>query len=335
MTRSRGLESPILVAGCGSIGRRHLRNLARLGAGQLLACDPDASRADAAAEESGATAFSRLEDVPDPGAVFVCSPTRFHVPIARFGLERGAHLFIEKPISDTLDGVDDLVRTAVSQSRVVMVAFNLRYHPCLQRIRQLITDGEIGRVLGARIQFGQYLPDWHPWEDYRRGYSANKSLGGGIVLDAVHEFDYARWLLGEVRAVAGMMATSGSIDIDTEDLAAFTLRHDGNVISEIHLDYLQRTYSRTCHIIGTGGTISWDWNDHAVRCFRAATGAWEEFREPEGYDDNQTYIDEVIDFFEAVDGLRAPPVDGESGARVLAIALAAKEAATSGRTIQL
>jgi predicted dehydrogenase len=312
-----------------------LRNLASLGVGPLLAYDPDHERSVNAADAVGAKPIARLEDAPPLRAVFICSPTSRHLEVAQCALERGAHLFIEKPISDTLKGVDELLARARRQNRLVMVAFNLRFHPCLQRIKSLLDDGAVGRILAARIQFGQYLPDWHPWEDYRQGYSANRILGGGIILDAVHEFDYARWLLGEVRAIAGMCTRSGILQIDTEDLAAFTLRHEADVISEIHLDYIQRFYARTCQVIGTEGTIGWDWSDKAVRYYSARTEFWEEFPQPEGYDENETYLEETRTFFAAIAGAGALPVDGESGARVLAIALAAKEAAATGRTVTL
>lgn len=323
----------IVVVGSGSIGRRHLRNLARLGMGPRYVYDQDSERARQAAAEGDATPLASLKEVPEVLAAFICTPTSRHVEAARAFLERSAHLFIEKPISHNLDGVPELLEQARTRQRIVMVGFNLRFHPCLRKIKALLDEGAIGKRLGARIEFGQFLPDWHPWEDYRKGYSANRALGGGIILDAVHEFDYARWLLGEVHEVAGMMGTIGSLEIDTEDLAAFTLEHEGGAVSEIHLDYLQRVYARTCKVIGSEGTIYWDWHARAVRCFRSSTGTWEDFPEPKSYDVNETYLDEVRAFMAAVEGTAPPPVDGEAGARVLAVALAAKEAAVTGRKV--
>lgn len=335
VTHNAGIKGPILVVGCGSIGSRHLRNLASLKMGPLLAYDPDPARSSKAAAFVGGTPIARIEQAPELAAAFICTPTSTHLASALVALERGAHLFIEKPIADSLEGVPELLSEARRRHRVVMVGFNLRFHPCLQRIKSLLEQGDIGRILGAKIEFGQYLPDWHPWDDYRKGYSANRSLGGGIVLDAVHEFDYARWLLGEIRAVTGMVGTVGTLEIDTEDLAAFTLQHDGGAISEIHLDYLQRVYSRHCKVIGSEGTVSWDWHARAVRCYRVKSGTWEEFPEPKGYDTNQTYLDEIQVFLAAAAGERSVPVDGAAGARVLEVALAAKKAATSGQTVKL
>lgn len=329
------MSSPILVVGCGSIGSRHLRNLASLGLAPLLTYDVDTDRSARAAAAVGAMPIAALEDAPELEAAFICTPTSRHLAPARAALERGAHLFIEKPIADALEGVPELLDEAERRQRAVMVGFNLRFHPSLQRMKQLLADGSIGRVLGARIQFGQYLPDWHPWEDYREGYSANRALGGGIILDAVHEFDYAWWLLGEVRAVAGTAGITGTLEIDAEDIGAFVLRHEGGAVSEIHLDYLQRVYARSCKIIGAEGTLHWNWNRRAVRCYRALTETWEEFPEPRGYDVNETYLQEVRLFLTAVREGAEVPIDGQAGRRVLEIALAAKEAAATGRTVTL
>jgi predicted dehydrogenase len=216
-----------------------------------------------------------------------------------------------------------------------MIGFNLRNHPCLQRVKMLLDQGEIGRVVGARLQFGQYLPDWHPWEDYRRGYSANRRLGGGVILDRVHELDYIRWLLGEVRDVTCVAGKLSSLEIDTEDYAEILLRCVSGAVVEVHLDYIQRVYSSSCQIIGEGGTILWDYLARSVRWFSAESGEWREWPEPRGFDINQTYLEEARTFFEVLEEKRKPPVDGDDGRRILQIALAAKQSAEEARTIRL
>lgn len=326
---------PTLVAGCGSIGQRHLKNLASLRVGPLFVYDPDARRAAAAAAAAGAQVVRRIEDAPALAAAFVCAPPSCHVAVSHALLERDAHLFVEKPIADAMDGVEPLLADAARRGRHVMVGFNLRFHPMLQRMKRLLEEGAIGRPLGARIEFGQYLPDWHPWEDYRHGYSARRELGGGIVLDAVHEIDYARWLLGEVMSISARLGRLGDLAIDVEDTAAMILTHASGALSEIHVDYLQRAYARTCKIIGTDGTLWWDWHARAVRLFQASTGAWETFAEPDGFAINQTYLDEIRLFLAVVDGRAETFTDGREGARVLAVALAAKDASTTGATVIL
>ena len=328
-------DAPVLVAGCGSIGRRHLRNLASLGIRRLLTVDPEAdSAADAAASVNG-TAIDSLDNLPPLAAAFICTPTSHHIAPAEAALARGAHLFIEKPIASVMEGVQELLNRARAANRLVMVGFNMRFHPSLKMLKRELEAGTIGRPLSARLEFGQYLPDWHPWEDYREGYSARRDLGGGIVLDATHEFDYARWLFGDVTSVIAHMVTTGTIDIETEDLAAVILQHKTGTVSEIHVDYLQRIYGRGCKVIGTEGTLVWNWNWKAVRRFRSADGSWREFAEDPDYDINSSYLEEVSAFLDAVERGVPPPIDGTDAARVLEIALAAKQASAEGRMVHL
>lgn len=329
------LPGPVLVVGCGSIGHRHTRNLRGLGVNEIIAYDAIPARSERLANEQGVKTVRDLSELKTVYAAFICAPPSFHVTTALTALELGAHLFIEKPISDTLDGVDRLLERAESLKRSIMVGFNLRFHPCLQHIKAQLEEGVIGRALGMRIQFGQYLPDWHPWEDYRKGYSANRELGGGVILDRVHELDYARWFLGEVCEVTCVAGKLSQLEIDTEDFAEVLLKFASGAVAEIHLDYIQRPYASSCQIIGEGGTILWDYGARHVRCFSAPTGTWQEWPEPRGFDINQTYADEVRTFLEVLEGQCIPPVDGHEGRRISQLALAAKQSAAEGRTIHL
>jgi predicted dehydrogenase len=326
---------PVLVLGCGSIGSRHIGNLRELGVRHIVAYDPDPARLRHVAEHYHAEALPNLEEAKKIRTAFICTPPSSHISLARWALDCGAHLFIEKPLSNTLEGVDELLERARTANRRIMIGFNLRYHPCLQQIKKLLEDKEIGRVLGARIQFGYYLPDWRPAQDYREGYGASRQLGGGIVLDRIHELDYARWFLGEVCEVTCVAAKLSSLEIETEDFVEILLRFTSGSMAALHLDYVQRTYNSTCQIIGEQGTILWDYNQRNVRCYSAATGTWREWPESRTFQINQTYMEEVRTFLEVLEGRCDPPVDGAEGRRILEIALKAKESAAAGRTIRL
>ena len=153
-----------------------------------------------------------------------------------------------------------MLELARSKNLVTLVGCNLRFHPGLVAVKRLLEQGVAGRIVAIRAEVGQYLPDWHPGEDYRQGYSARLDLGGGIILDAVHEIDYVRWLLGPVRSVACFAGKLSHLEVETEDTAALLFRFSNGTIGEVHLDYVQRAYSRTCHIIGDEGTIRWDYS---------------------------------------------------------------------------
>src|SRR5206468_5770621 len=126
-----------------------------------------------------------------PEGVLVCTPPHLHVDIALRAVGAGAHVFVEKPIATTPAGVDLLARDAARAGRSVLVGYNLRFHAGLRRMKALVDGGAVGRVVSLRAEFGQYLPDWRPAQDYRTGYLAQPE-SGGIVLDGSHEIDAIR-----------------------------------------------------------------------------------------------------------------------------------------------
>lgn len=324
------------VVGCGSIGLRHLRNLAALGCRDLVAVDPDpARRAAAVAAVPGALALPSLGAALDAGAsvALVATPSALHVEPALEAVRAGADLFVEKPLAASLDGVAELVDEAERRGTTALVACNLRFHPGLALLQRLAADGAIGRLLSARIECGSWLPGWRPGQDYRDGYAASRALGGGVVLDAIHELDYARWLLGDVSAVACFAGHLSGLEIETEDVAAILLRFASGAIGEVHLDYVQRTASRTCQLIGEEGTLRWDFASGTTRL--VAPGGETAFPAPAGWEPNAMYVAELEHFLACLAGHDEPAQSLRDGRAALEIALAALASAESGSTVRL
>lgn len=328
----------VLVMGCGSIGKRHIRNLLTLGVRPIVAYDPQADRIRDVQAQFPIETVESLERAwaMNPTVVLITAPTSLHVPLAVEAAEHGCHLFIEKPLSDRHDAaVERLLAAVRERGLVTLVGCNLRFHPTLRHVKQLCDAHAVGRIVAARVEVGQYLPDWHPWEDYRQGYSARSELGGGVILDAIHELDYIRWLLGDVAAVAAFAGKLSELTIDTEDVAAILLRFASGAIGEIHLDYVQRVASRSCHLIGEEGTIRWDYSEGQTRWYRAATRQWETVSNPAGWEPNQMYLEEMRHLLRCVHGEESSSLDVAESVRVLEIALAAKTAAAEGRVVEL
>lgn len=323
-----------LVVGCGSIGSRHARNLRTLGVGALALCDLDAARAVRLGTDVGATTTDTDLDVLlkrfRPDAVFVCTPPVSHLAIARRAIDAGTHVFCEKPLATDLDGIDALAALVAERRRVFMMGMCYRFHPALRRMKVLLDAGTIGRVLGATMWAGQYLPDWHPWADYRREYSAQRALGGGVLLDSIHSFDTLRWVLGEPVEVTGMLARVSDLEIDTEDVAAALVRLPSGAIVEVHVDYLQRVAQSRFDVIGSEGTLTWD--REGVRWRRAGDTTWTV--EDVAVQPNGMYLAELEAFGEAVAAGRTR-LDIEEGRATLALAAAIREAATTGRCVRL
>lgn len=323
----------VFVIGCGSIGQRHIRNLRALGVQDIAAYDPSPERLDRAVREQGVSPCLSVEAglAARPEAVLICTPPHLHAGIARQAVDAGAHVFIEKPIAHTLDGLDDLLHAADESKRVLCVGYNLRFHAGLLKLKELLNKGAIGRPMVVQAEFGQYLPDWRPAQDYRAGYNVSAAMGGGIILDASHELDYVRWLMGEVKSVYTAAGKLSDLEMDVEDTAAITMRFASGAVGEVHLDCIQRGYTRNCKIIGTDGTLVWEFGE-GVRHLMPDKTRHDYDITP---DPNEMYVAELRHLLACVHGQEQPLVTGAEGKRVLEIALAARQSARERREVAL
>jgi predicted dehydrogenase len=325
------------VIGCGSIGSRHARNLRAIGAEEVALCDLDSARAiRLAADIDAAVAtddLAGLLGVYRPHGVLVCTPPASHLEVARRAVEAGAHVFCEKPLAPGLEGVDELLDVVERHDRFLMMGMCYRFHAGLRRLQQRLASGTVGRLQAAQLWGGHYLPDWHPWADYRTEYSARRVLGGGVLLDSIHALDTVRWLFGEPLEVTGMLARVSDLEIDTEDLACALCRLESGAIVEVHVDYLQRHPRHRIEVVGSEGNLAWDFHRQAVRWRRAGESAWQEEAVPAAV--NDMYVAELCAFVAGVASGRPPALDGAEGRATLAVAAAVRESAESGRRVEL
>lgn len=325
----------LLVIGCGSIGQRHTGNLRQLGIEEILVYDPDQGRAEGLAYKYGVKACARLDDAyaAAPNVVLVCAPTSLHLPLAREAILHGCDVFVEKPLSHTLEGVDELITLGRELGHVLMVGYNLRFNVCARQIKAWLDEGRIGHVASARLHVGSYLPWRHPWEDYRQGYGARQDLGGGVLLDAIHEIDYALWFFGLPKCVYCISGKFSNLEIETEDVAELLLSYPDQKVVSIHLDYLQRPPQRWCELIGDGGVIRCDFYNGNAWLFEGNQHKWTQFEDRS--DPNDEYVREMEHFLECVVDRSAPVVDGLTARKSLAIAVAAKRSADEGQPVGL
>jgi len=322
-----------LITGCGSIGTRHLKNLQSLNAGELMIFDIDRERSEKAGETYGARSVTDFAEAlaEQPDAVLICTPTSLHIDYALSAARSGSHLFIEKPLSHSMEGVEELLTASLKS--VVLVGCNFRFHWGMQFVHELIEESKIGRVLFADAEFGQYLPDWHLWEDYHRGYSASKALGGGIILDSIHELDYLYWLFGKATEVYCAADKLSNLDIDVEDTAEIILRFAGGVMTRVHLDYLQRAYTRTLKIVGETGTIDWSFTDNCVRWYSSQDKQWHDSQRETPYNVNEMYMEEIKHFLRCISSEETPLANAQDGKYILEMALAAKKSAETKQMV--
>lgn len=317
-----------LIAGLGSIGRRHLRNLRALGQEDIIlyrthqATLPDAELGDLPTYTELSLALGEK-----PDGVIVANPTALHLEVAIAAAKAGAALFIEKPVSDNLAGLGELQSALSLSLKPTMVGFHFRFHPVLNQVKTLLESGQLGKPLSARAYWGEYLPGWHPWEDYRRSYAARADLGGGVVNTLSHPLDYLRWLLGEVETVSAWTAKLSQLELDVEDQADILLRFVGGAVASVHLDYYQRPPSHTLEITCEKGRICWDSATGEARVFHAQSSATDLLVPPEGFERNQMFLDEMATFVRLCQGEVLPHCTLADGIRVQEIVLAIKQSA--------
>jgi predicted dehydrogenase len=341
-----------LIVGLGSIGQRHARNLRTLlgddvellayrarGLSHVIAEGGVASDRETVADRLGIREFTDLNEAlaQRPDIAFVCNPTRLHLPVAQRLAEAGCHLFIEKPVSDTSDGVEELERTVRERGVVAVVGCQLRFHPLLRRVHALLGENAIGRVVAARIAVGEYLPGWHPYEDYRTSYAARRDLGGGVILTLIHELDYAFWLFGAPRRLFAVGGHLSDLELDVEDTASILMDcgSDHRALPvHVQMDFLQRPPTRTCEVTGSAGRLSLDLVAATLRRYDADGKLAEECAATD-HERNRLFLDELTHFLACVRGAEQPLVPLADGITTLRTALAARHAIDTGRLATL
>jgi predicted dehydrogenase len=327
-----------LIAGLGSIGRRHLRNLLALGEQDIVLYRTHQSTMPDD-ELKGFPVETDLQAALDhhPQAVVIANPTALHMEVAIPAAEAGCHLLLEKPVAESLVRLEELAVALERGGGHVLVGFQFRFHPGLQRVVQLLAEGAIGRPLSVHAHLGEYLPGWHPWEDYRLSYSAREELGGGVILTQCHPFDYLRWIFGEVNALWAFTGRLSDLELNVEDTAEIGLRFASGVLGNLHLDYNQRPPSHSLEVIGTLGRLCWDNSDGSVAVYRADSGEhsdgdrWRIFPAPDGFERNTMFLDEMRHFIAVVHGEVAPRCTLKDGVKALSLALAARASGHQGK----
>lgn len=316
-----------LIVGFGSIGRRHFKNLLTLGERDIIFYRTGQSSLDDSALD-GYQVFTEMDDALEqaPEGVIIANPTALHLDAAIAAAKRGCHLLLEKPISNNLDRIQEFSRIVRESGSRVLVGYQFRFHPNLQKIKMLLDEGVIGNPLAVRSHWGEYLPDWHPWEDYHQSYSARKDLGGGVLLTLSHTFDYLRWLFGNARVEAALLGHEGGLGIDVEDTAEILLRFDSRLIASLHLNYLQSPPRHTLEVIGTLGTIDWDYYQNRVDLAKRDLQGQvvrESYSTPDDFDRNDLFLQEMDHFREVINKKIRPLCSLEDGIQALELALQA------------
>ena len=257
----------------------------------------------------------------NPDFAIISNVTSLHIETAIELANAGIHFLIEKPLSHNQNGVKKLLNVIKTKKLITLIGCHLRFHPCIIKIKEIIEKKKIGKVLAVQAQNSSYLPDWHPYENYKESYAAKKELGGGVVLTSIHELDYLYWLFGKINDVFSISDKSGDLELSCDDMSSSLLKFKAGIVGEVHLDFFQKTIIRQCNIIGTKGIISCNINLNRIKLYNPITKKWSVQLELKNYDINEVYKRELDHFIKCVKNNKKSINDVGEGINVLKIAL--------------
>jgi len=295
----------LLVLGLGSMGKRRIRNLQSLSSNEILGFDVRADRRQESEQKYGIRTVNTFEDAlrEDVDAFIISTPPETHVKYATAAVERNKPFLMEATV--VAEGLEELNRKCKEKNLVAAPSCTMRFHPAVKIMKKLLDEGAIGRVLAFTHHCGNYLPDWHPYEDYRSFYAARRQTGAAKEM-VPFELVWLTWILGDISEISCLKGKTSSLDADIDDVYQLLLRFANGALGNMLVDVVSRDSVRSTRIVGEKGTIQWSWPANLVRFYKASDGAWEEVHvdegEPEKYykAGEKMYIEEMNCFLRAV-----------------------------------
>lgn len=320
-----------LIVGLGSMGRRRIRNLKVLNAGEVMGFEVQEQRRADVEKEYGIKTYPTLEEglAQKPDALIISTPPNLHMQYALEAAKRGLHFFMEASVVLDQD-MDRLISMCRGKKFVAAPSATMRFHPSIQVMKRLIDEGAIGKILAFNYHSGQYLPDWHPYEDYRKYYVAKKETGGCREI-VPFELSWITWLMGPVRSLSCILGKLTNLDIEIDDIYQLLLQFESGAIASMQVDVISRVAYRYLKMISEEGVLLWDWNKRIVTAYTASSKEWKEYPQSsgkvvEGYVmEDDMYVAEMQHFIGAIQGKHKYMYSLEDDKRILELLNAAEK----------
>jgi len=321
-----------LVIGCGSIGQRHISNLISLGFKDIQIYDSNKKLSKKTGKMLGVSVKNSL-DFLNIDCTFICTPPNSHILLAKKALKEKSHIFIEKPISNSLKGISEIEKLSKKHSRKIFVGYVFRMDLGIQRIKKILSKNSIGKVISFDAYEGWYLPNWRPWQDHTKSYTGSKKLGGGIIFDGSHEINYLQWLGGDIKQVFSYYRDISHLKVKSEGLAEILLDFKSKAIGRVHLDFVNPQYNRHCEIIGEKGSIKWDFAKKTIEVRKYNSKKITKFQYSK--DSNKMYLNEIKHIIKCLRGKEKNSLSIHDAVKTLKISLAIKKSGKENRPISL
>lgn len=322
-----------LIIGYGSIGKRHTENLLKKYNFEVIVVSSKTRKSQNKKIKFFESIEKSLKENPD--FAIISNTTNEHVKVASILVNNGIDVFIEKPLSNSLKGIKYLLEKTKRNKNVTLMGCNLRFNPCIKKIKELLEKKSIGKIYSVQVENGSFLPDWHPNEDVSKSYVGKNGLGGGVILTCIHELDYLYWFFGDISEVFAISERKSRLDIETEDFAAILMKFKNNITASVHLDYFQKPNYRSCKIKGEKGIIEWNTDSNTVQIFEPKNNKWRKELKIKKYDKNYEYEQELDHFVSSVKSRKNTINDLSQGKYVLEVALGVKKSAKKNKIIKI
>ena len=291
-----------LIIGSGSIGQRHIRNLKKIGINNIIALRSKKGHYKKLPKDLQVIEVSSWDEAigRKPDIAIISNPTSLHLEVASTISNYVKGVFIEKPLSNSLDNCQELIDILYKNQVVSFVGHNLMFHPIIKNIIKFYNENDVGEIINIQCQVGQWLPDWHPYEDYKKAYFSRKDLGGGVALTLIHEIHLVIELAGQPIRVSGEITGYKKLDLDVDVCSDLMLKHKTGAVSQIHLDFLQQPSHRSGLVTFEKAWLGYDFNKMELTAQRIN-------EEPQmlwnnsDYDSNEMYVDQLKEFVRFVE----------------------------------
>lgn len=309
------MNKKFLQIGLGSMGKRRIRNLLANGIAKenIFGFDPAEKMRQEAENKYGIKTFAdfgEAKQTVNPDAYIISTPPNLHAQYYMDALKEKKNFFVEVGVTD--EGYTDLINS-LDGSFVAAPSCTMRHLPAIKKIKEILSNNEIGKVLFFQYHVGQYLPDWHPWEDFRKVYFAQKETGGCREMFVFELIWLTDILQGGVKNISGLTRKISDLDMPADDIYTAIVNLDNEIIGTIIIDLLSRDPKRTLRITGSEGELEWEWLDYQIKIFKASDKKWQTIDlkkgEPEaGYNATEDmYIEEIKTFLDAIDNKKDYP----------------------------
>jgi len=269
-----------LIVGLGSMGKRRIRNLKELNEKNIIGFDVNSKRCKEASEKYKIQTFSTIDDGlnDNPDVMIISTPPDLHMEYAKIALKNGIHFFTEAGISR--DEMDEIIKELHQKPIIGVPSCTMRYHPIVEEINNILKDKKIGKILAFFYHSGQYLPDWHPWEDYRNFYVSKKETGGCREI-VPFELVWITSIFGEISSVISDKSKISSLDADIDDIYNSLLELKNGIKGVLTVDVVTRTPIRQLKILTENATIFADWYKKSIEVYVAGDG-WNTIKVDDG-----------------------------------------------------